>query len=323
MPLAAVLALNASAAEMGVLGALTSLPNLLFSLHAGGLVDGYGRLRRLMIICDVGRGVALLTVPVAAALDSLTLIHLMTVAFVTGTLAMLFNVASYSMFTTIVEPKDFMQGNSLTRGSFSFSWVAGPGLGGLLVQVLTAPIALLVDVVSYFCSAFLLSSISLTEPEPETDKSKSHIRDGLRFVARTDVLRAKFISGGTLNLFYSMYFTLFLLFIAREAKLSPGLIGLALGLGAIGALLGSFVASATSRRLGVGMTLVIGTVLFPGALALVPLATTHQWVAFSLVVGAEILSGLGSCCVTSPVRRSSRPSPRTGSDPACRAPISV
>ncbi|WP_330260157.1 MFS transporter [Streptomyces murinus] len=293
LPLTAVLALNASAAEMGFLGALATLPNLLFALHVGGFVDRKGRLRRMMILCDLGRAAALVTVPIAYALDALTLPQLWLVALVSGTLAMLFNVASNTLFASLVDRADYIQGTSLTRGSFSFSWVMGPSIGGLLVQILSAPLALVTDVLSFLGSASLLRSISPQEPVPEKQTSSSHIRDGLRFVLRTPVLRAKFIGSGLLNLFYTVYFTLFLLFIARELRLTPGMIGVALGLGAVGALLGSFVTGWFSRRLGVGPTFLLGSVVFPGALALVPFATPDKWVAFGLVVLAEFFSGMG------------------------------
>ncbi|MET7656834.1 MFS transporter [Streptomyces sp. NPDC005486] len=293
LPLTAVLALNASAAQMGMLGALASLPNLLFSLHAGGFVDRSAKLRRIMVLCDLGRAAALATVPVAYALDCLTLPQLWAVAFVTGTLAMLFNVASNSMFAALVERADYVAGTSLTRGSFSFSWVAGPGLGGMLVQALSAPVALVADVVSFLTSGLLLRSINPREPEPTKHKEPSHIREGLRFVNRTPVLRAKFLGGGFLNLFYTIYFTLFLLFIARDLDLPPWMIGLALGLGAIGALAGSFVTGWFTRRIGLGLTFIAGSILFPGALVLVPFAPSNHWVSFGLVIAAELLSGMG------------------------------
>ncbi|MDH6711095.1 MFS family permease [Kitasatospora sp. MAA19] len=133
----------------------------------------------------------------------------------------------------------------------------------------------------------------MQEPEPTKKTSDSHIMDGLCFVLRTSVLRAKFFSGGLLNLFYTVYFTLFLLFISRELALTPGMIGVTLGPGAIGALLGSFVTGWFSKRIGIGMTFIVGSVVFPGALALVPFGTQDKWIAFGLVVVAELLSGMG------------------------------
>src|SRR5262249_48117282 len=135
LPLIAVLALDASAAQMGALAALEWLPALLFSLHAGALVDRRGRRRATMIAADVGRALLLVSVPIAYWAGSLTLAQLFAVAFLTGSLSVFFNVSANALFAALVPRERFVEGTALLRGSFSFSWVAGPSLGGLLVQV--------------------------------------------------------------------------------------------------------------------------------------------------------------------------------------------
>jgi MFS family permease len=292
LPLVAILALDAGAAEMGLLTAAGTLPNLLFSLHAGALADRRGRRRSTMIATDVLRAALLASVPVAYWLDTLTLAHLYAVAFLAGSLAVLFAVCANSLFAALVPREEYVAATSLLRGSYSFSWVAGPSAGGVLVQVLSGPAALVLDAVSFLGSALLLGSIDPEEP-PGARADKGHVRAGLRFVARTPALRAQFAAGALLNFFYTIYFALLFLFAARELRLSAGTIGLALGAGAVGALAGSVVAPRAAKRIGIGRALVAGAFLYPGALLLVPLAGGPAWVAVTLLVLAELGSGFG------------------------------
>jgi MFS family permease len=302
LPLVAVLALDATAAQMGLLAAVGALPNLLFSLHAGALVDRRGRRRSTMIATDVGRAALLASVPVAYWLDALTLAQLYAVAFLAGSLAVLFTVCANSLFAALLPREQYVEGTSLMRGSYAFSWVAGPSAGGVLVQVLSGPVALVLDAVSFLGSALLLGSIAPQEPAGEPG-TRGRVREGLRFVARNSALRAQFAAGAALNFFYTIYFALLFLFAARELGLSAGTIGLALGAGAVGALLGTAVTARATRRIGLGRALLLGAFLYPGALLLVPLASGPSWMAFALLVVAEFGSGLGlaldDICATS------------------------
>ena len=291
LPLIAVLGLNASPAQMGILGAAQSLPSLLFSIHAGVLVDRRGMRRSTMIAMDLIRAAMLATLPVAYFLSGLTMIHLLIVAFVTGAMAVLFNVCAYSLFAAIVPRDHFLAGNALCRGSFSFSWIAGPSVGGLLIQVISAPFVILLDVLSFLGSAFMLRTVSVAEPK--NDESKDGAWAGLCFVGRTRVLLAKFVAGSALNLFYTMYFTLVVLFAATELHLTPGQIGLVLSGGAAGALLGSVLTTSMTSRIGLGATFIAGSFAYPAALALTPLATGSQWTCFAWVLVGEFVSGIG------------------------------
>lgn len=249
-----------------------------------------------MVLADLLRAVLLVTVPVAYALHVLTFGQLYAVAFLTGSLTVVFGICSNSLFTAIVPKNRYLEGNSLSQSTYAFSWVAGPGIGGALVSLLSAPYALLADSLSFVGSALFLGSIS--PQEPPGHKAAAHgIREGLRFVRQTPALLAKLVSYTSLNFFYVMYFTLMLLYAVRELHLPAGLIGLALGIGAVGALLGSLVSARATRRIGVGPAMIAGTIGYPAALVLVPLAPDSRVVALLFLIAAEFVSGFALAIV--------------------------
>src|SRR4051794_17589944 len=183
LPLVAVLALDADAAEMGWLATAALLPNLLFSLHAGAWVDRRGRRRRTMIVADLGRAALVASVPIAYALDALTFPQLYAVAFASGTLSVFFFVSYSTLFTSIVPRDRYIEANSLVHGSRALSYVAGPSIGGILVQVLSAPVALIADAASFLASALFLRRIDVPEP-PTEPAERGHLAAGARFILR-------------------------------------------------------------------------------------------------------------------------------------------
>ena len=166
LPLAAVLTLHASPAEMGYLSALIWLPSLLFALHAGAWVDRRGHRRTTMIAADLGRAALLASIPVCSALGVLTLAQLFAVAFAAGTLSIFFTVSDAGVFASLVPSDRYVAGNSLIYQSRALAAVAGPSVGGLLAEALTAPFALAADALSFLGSAFFLSRIRPAEPPP-------------------------------------------------------------------------------------------------------------------------------------------------------------
>ncbi len=154
LPLAAVLALDASAAQVGVLGAAERVPFLLFGLFAGVWVD---RLRRrpVMIWADIGRALVLAWIPVAAVLGLLSIEQLYFVGFLAGVLTVFFDVAYQSYLPALVERDQLVEGNSKLEVSNSIASIAGPGIAGVLVQILTAPIAIFVNSLSYLTHTHL------------------------------------------------------------------------------------------------------------------------------------------------------------------------
>jgi MFS family permease len=292
LPLAAVLVLDAGPAQMGYLGAASLVPNLLFSLHAGALVDRRGYRRQTMIAADLGRALLLATIPLAYALDLLTITQLYTVAFLTGALSVFFFVSYNTLFVSMVPRESYVEANSLLAGSRAFSFVAGPSVGGVIVQVLSAPYALAADAVSFLASAYYLGSIHPEEP-PTEESPDSRVTAGLRFIWRTPTLLASLAATATINFFNFVFFALFILYATKSLDVQPGVLGLVLGAGAIGGLIGSIVTSRLSTRLGVGPVVVLGSFLFPIPLLLVPLAGGPKPVVLTLLFLAEFGSGLG------------------------------
>ena len=292
LPLAAVLALDAGPAQMGLLGAASLVPNLLFSLHAGAFVDRRGFRRQTMIVADLGRALLLATIPVTYALDVLTLTQLYAVAFVTGAFSVFFFVSYNTLFVSMVPRESYVEANSLLAGSRAFSFVAGPSVGGVIVQVLSAPFALAADAVSFLASAYYLGSIHPEEP-PTEDSADDRVTAGLRFIWRTPTLLASLLATATINFFNFVFFALFILYATRSLHVRPGVLGLVLGAGAIGGLIGSVLTGRLSRSLGVGRVAVLGSFLFPVPLLLVPLAGGPKPVVLALLFLAEFGSGLG------------------------------
>lgn len=292
LPLVAVLALDATPAQMGYLVTAALLPNLLFSLHAGAWVDRGGRRRQVMIVADLGRAAALASVPIAYAFGALTFAQLYAVGFATGLLSVFFYVSHSALFVALVRRERYVEGNSLLHGSRALSTVVGPSLGGTLVQLLTAPAALAVDACSFVASAWSLARIRPKEPPAEAAE-RGHVSAGIRYIAGSRTLRASLGATATINLFNFVFFALIILYANRYLHVGPGALGLVLGLGALGALLGAAVAGRVTRRIGVGPTYLVGCILFPLPLVLVPLAGGPRWLVLTCLFAAEFGSGLG------------------------------
>jgi MFS family permease len=292
LPLLAVLVAGASTAQMGYLTAAGLLPHLLFSLLAGAWADRKPYKRRIMIVADVGRGVVLLVVPVLYLCDILRMSQLYLVAFAVGTLSVAFEVCRTTLFVSIVSRDEYLPANTLLNGSRAFSAVAGSSVGGLLVQIFTAPLALVVDAVSFFYSAIVLRTVRAVEPAPAGGQGLG-LRDGLGFIGRTPILRYGLLASTTLNLFNYMFAALIILYATVYLRVAPGVLGVIVGLASIGALLGAAVTGRVVKRLGVGPALVLSFLLFPAPLILVPLAHGPRPVVLAMLFAAEFLAGAG------------------------------
>jgi MFS family permease len=295
LPLVAVLTLDASAAQMGFLVAAELLPHLFFSLLAGVWIERSSRRRHLMIVADIVRALLLASVPIAYAFDALTFPQLYAVAFAVGTCAVAFDVSWATLFVSVVPRRDVVDANSKLSLSRAASFVAGPALAGFLVQLLTAPVTLLLDAVSYLGSASFLARIRAQEPPVEKDENGTlrNLREGLRFVLGDEVIRPDLFCAATVNLFNFVFFSIFVLFATRELGVAPGTLGIALGAGAVGGILGALIAPRLERVIGIGRSVVLGSVLFPAPLILVPIASGSE-LQLGLILGAaEFFSAVG------------------------------
>jgi MFS family permease len=292
LPLVAVLELDANASQMGLLTAAALVPNLLFSLHAGAWIDRRGKRRQMMIATALGRAVLLASIPLAYVIGVLSFAQLYVASFLVGTLSVLFFVAYSTLFVSLVPRSRYLEANSLLHGSRALSFVAGPSVGGLLVQALSAPGALVADAVSFLASAFSLNSISPAEP-PTEEPQRGHVKAGIRYIRNSPIVRASLLATATINFFNFIFWALFILYATQALEVRPSLLGLVLGAASIGGVIGSLIAGRLSRTIGVGPAFAVGCVVFPAPLVLVPLAGGAHWRIVALLFAAEFLSGLG------------------------------
>ncbi len=292
----AIVELDASAFEVALIGVLGFLPFILFTLPAGVWVDRVRR-RPILIIGDFGRAALLATIPIAYVADSLTLWQLYVVVFLTGICQVFFDVAYQSYLPSLVERDQIIEGNSKLEISRSAAQVGGPGMAGGLVEIFTAPYAVLVDAISFLGSGLFLLGIRKQEEPPAreaADGSKpslwTELKEGLRFVLGNPNLRAQAGCTATSNFFSNVAFAVFLVFAVRELELSAAVIGLVFSIGALGSFAAAFTAMRLSNRFGIGPTTIAVGMLWGPAMLLVAFAPVGND-AIPVLVAAAILQG--------------------------------
>ena len=288
IPLTAVVVLHATAFRAGLLGTFEFLPFLLVGLPAGVWVDRLPR-RPLMIVADVGRTIALASIPVVSALHHLGMLQLYAVAFVSGVLTVFFDVAYQSYLPSLVSREQLVDGNGKLEFSRSSAEIVGPGLGGALVGWLTAPIAVAVDAGSYVASVVSLLVVRGSEtvaPRVAGSRLRTELAEGVRYVLGHRLLRPIAMCTGISNFFSNLGAAVVILYAVRNLGLSAGLIGLWYSVGSLTAPLGAATAGRVARRFGAGRTIVGAAALNIVSWVLVALAPR----GFPLPV--LILSGL-------------------------------
>jgi MFS family permease len=289
MPVLAVTLLAATPLEMGVLTALETAAFLIIGLPAGAWVDRWRR-RRVLVAGDLVRAGALATLPAAWALDLLSLPQLFVIAAVTGTATVFFDVAWQSYLPTLVPPEHVLDGNAKLAASQEAARVAGPGIAGVLLEALGAPLLIAFDAVSFLVSALFISRIGHRDTVPDRTSRRplrSEIAEGLGFVARHPLLRRIVASTGTSNLFSAITEALLVLFVLRVLGLSESTLGLILSAGAAGGLVGALTAACFSRRVGAGRTIPLALLI------LVPFGALTPSAVFGVPVVLLVLSQLG------------------------------
>ncbi|GAA4727213.1 MFS transporter [Phytohabitans rumicis] len=292
IPLAAVLALQADATDMGWLTAAALLPALLFSMPLGAWADGRASRRHIMIGTDLGRFLALISLPVAYYLDLLTFGHLVVAAFAIGMLDVLFDVCENTVFASLVPADRYVLGSSLLNGSRALAVVAGPGVGGLLVQLAAAPVALLADALSYLVSATQLWRVSAVEPRPPA-REQRHFFAGAAWIIGTPGIRSLLATVASMNFCNFIFQALFMLYVTRELGVGASTLGLVIGAGAVGGLFGAFGAGRVVARLGIGRATALGFLGYTVPLVLVPAAAGPRPLILAMLFLAQFLSSCG------------------------------
>ena len=295
IPLIAVTSLHASAPVVGFLTAAVWAPNLV-SLLVGSWVDHQQHKKRLLVAADLLRCLVLLSLPIAHWFGVVTIAQLFVVALLAGLGQVLFQTAYAPFFVSLVRRDQYVEANSRLSTTRSLSFVGGPALGGGLIQWLTAPVAVLVDALSFAFSAFMVRGVKVQERPVVRDDDGSLLRrawGGLRFVWHHPYLRASLTCVTTINFFNFVAAALVILFASRHLGLSAGVIGLALGIGATGGALGAVTASRAVKLIGVGRTVMIGVVLFSAPYAFLPLAGGPSWSRAAVLGAVEFVSGFG------------------------------
>jgi MFS family permease len=289
LPLLAALTLDASPAQMGLLSAASTAPFLLIGLFAGVWVD---RARKvpLLVASDLARAALLAAIPAAWATGRLSMGLLYAVALGVGALTVVFEVASLSLLPALVGRQGLVEGNGKLEASRSLAQIGGPGLAGWLVGLFGAPLAVLLDAVSYLVSAAFLARLKVPEEAPSPAGPRRVLRDvgeGLRAVFAHRLLRPLVLCSATANLFGFVFLSVYVLYLTDDLGLGPTAVGLVFALGGVGALLGAFAAHPAARRLGRGPAMTASMVLCGLFGMAVPLAVLVPAVALPLVLAAE------------------------------------
>jgi MFS family permease len=294
LPLVAIVTLDVSAFEVALLGVIELAPFILISLPAGVWVDRMPR-KQILVVADIGRALLLATIPLAYWLDALSIWQLYAVGFAFGALTVFFDVAYQSYLPSLVEREQLVEGNAKLEVSRSGAQIAGPSIAGPLIDLLTAPIALVADAVSFLSSALFLFGIKREEQLPErTHEEKPRMRgelaEGVRYVLGHRYLRWIAASTATFNFFGSIMFAIYLVYAVRELELSPTAIGFIFAVGNIGYLAGALVTGRISERLGVGPAIVLGAATGAASL-LIPIAPQASPIPF--LIAAQAITSFG------------------------------
>lgn len=293
IPVFAVLVLNATEFEVGVLSAAGVAAFLVVGLPAGAWIDRM-RKRHVMIWADAVRALALAMLPLLWWMGALQMWHLYAVALVIGIATVFFDVSYQSLIPSLVQPTQIAEANGKLQATYELANIAGPGIGGWMIGILTAPIAILTTVGTYLISfVALLFTRDHEQPRAADDRAPllHEIWEGLRFVFTQRLLRRIVGTTSTSNFFNIISMTMLPIFLLRELGLSPASMGIIFSLGAIGGLLGAIATPHIVRVIGEARAIPISAVGFSVIAVFLPVAAMVPSIAFPLLVAQGFVSG--------------------------------
>lgn len=295
LPLVAVLALQATPLQMGILNSAQFIPFLLIGLFVGVWVDQSPR-RKILIGADIGRAVLLGSIPVLASLKLLNIHLLYLIAFCVGVLTLFFDVAYHSFLPSIVEREDLLGSNSKILAGRSASGMIAPGLAGSLVQLLSAPIVIFVDTFTFLISIFFLTSLRVSEPVYKKSSNLKNLwretREGVQFMLNHPIIRSMAFCFSTMNFFVYIVLSLRILYLSRELEIPPTLLGMILTANSAGAVIGALLAGKMVRLFGLGRTLIGALSLRSVGFVCIPLAAGSQANVVMFLSVAGFLGGV-------------------------------
>jgi MFS family permease len=297
LPFTAILVLDAGPIQIALLSAAELIPAFLAGPFVGVWVD---RLRRrpIMIAADIGRFALLATIPIAHVFDALTMGQLYAVAFLVGILTISFDVAYLSYLPTLVNKDQLLEGNSKLAASSSVAEVGGFSLSGWLVQLVTGPVTILIDAVSFLFSAAFIAAIRAPErpPVPAGKRTSVHeeFSEGVRFLVRDPVLRPLAASAVTLELAWRLFGAVFLVFVTKDLGFKPGLLGMTFAVGGVSSLFGALLARRSADRFGLGPSMWGGLILMAVSMLFIPLAQGATATAVVLLIAQQLVGDGGA-----------------------------
>lgn len=294
LPIVAIITLQATPAQIGLLRGLEFVPFLALGLLAGAWADRFVR-RPILILTDLGRFILLGSVPVMSALGCLNIEYLYFIGLSTGILNVFFDVSCQSFLPSLVRRDQLMEGNNLLSISESAALLIGPGIAGCLIELVSAQEAIAFDAFSFLTSAVLLGLIRTPEKiQSSTRRTNiwSEIGEGLRYVWKNPLLRAIALSTSTYNLFYNISMSVYVIHVTRNLGIEPNVLGMLLALGGIGTLLGSLTVQKITNTIGIGSTLIGATIIGGIGAIFIPLSSSLEAFAAPMLVIAGFLEGL-------------------------------
>jgi len=299
IPVLAVTVLGASSEEMGYLSAASTACWLLVGLVAGAWVDRLIK-RQVMLFADLLRFLALLAIPLLWINHQLQMWHLFVVAVIVGLASVFFGVASQSFIPVLLPKEQIGTGNSALETSGSFAGVVGPSIVGFLLSIITAPLLILFDAISFAFSALSLGLIrdsELQAPKSSRRPLRLEIAEGLAFVKKQPIIRTIAMTTGTGNFFSNMAMALLPLYLLKVLGFTPGQFGLIMSAGAVGALIGAASAGKLMKLVGEGRLVIISAVLYGFTTSCIPFASLLPHAAqLPFLIGAELFNSVLVLC---------------------------
>ncbi|TMF74325.1 MAG: MFS transporter [Chloroflexi bacterium] len=287
LPLTAILVLHASAFEVAALATAATVPNLALGIAAGIWLDRVQR-RPVMVAADFGRAVVLASVPVAYVFGVLSLPQLYLVALIGGSLNVLFDIASGAYLPSVVPRVQLVEANAKLQAAIVVAQAAGPSIGGALVTLLSAPMAIVVDAASFLISGSLIASANARdqvqrEPQPKMTSLRTELRQAARYLLSDPYLRPLLVGHALANLALGLLWAIVIVYAVRVLGLMPGTLGVVLSLGQVGGVIGAAFAHRIAQRAGVGRVVVASFFLFGPATLLMATATGQTAIVFVTV----------------------------------------